>query len=199
MAVDTNVGNAAVLAKTGKEWNAWFRILDHWGAAEKGHKETARHLLEKHGLSAWWSQMVTVEYERARGLRKVNERPRGFAFSVSRTIAAPARRGFEAFTRANELSRRFTHGATVDARVGGRYRSRDGDAGEFLALDPPRLVRFTWENPDHAPGTVVEVRIEAIPRSIVNVRRRSSRSRAAIPPRRSDSPRARACDSSSPR
>jgi len=158
---DTNIANASVLEKTGKKWDAWFKLLDRWGAANKTHKETAKHLAAEHGLSAWWSQMVTVEYERARGLRKVNERAGGYAFSVSRTIAAPRRRIYDAFTDAKELSRWFTHDAKVEARVGGRYTNGDGDSGTFLTLKPPSVVRFTWENAKHAPGSVVEVRIDA--------------------------------------
>jgi hypothetical protein len=34
------------------------------------HKQIAEYLYEKHGLSGWWSQVVTVVYEQERGLRE---------------------------------------------------------------------------------------------------------------------------------
>jgi hypothetical protein len=48
-----------VLAKTGKRSAGWYRILDRWGADQKGHTATARYLREQHGVSPWWAQAVT--------------------------------------------------------------------------------------------------------------------------------------------
>ncbi len=67
----------------------WFRILDNAGAAEWNHKETAAWLHTAQGVPAWWCQMVTVEYERARGLRQVHQKVDGFSASISRTLPAP--------------------------------------------------------------------------------------------------------------
>jgi hypothetical protein len=51
------------------------------------HSEIAKWLAESGAVeSGWWAQMVTVGYEQARGMRKVNERPDGFSLSVSRTM-----------------------------------------------------------------------------------------------------------------
>lgn len=47
------ISNEAVLAKTGKGWEEWFRILDEWGMKEKGHTATAKHLREGYGLRRW--------------------------------------------------------------------------------------------------------------------------------------------------
>lgn len=64
------ISEEAVRAKTGKGWPEWFAILDAWGAPEKGHTESAKHLLDEHGLSPWWAQAVAIRYEWERGLRK---------------------------------------------------------------------------------------------------------------------------------
>ena len=63
------IGDKAVRARTGKGWEEWISILDAWGMKEQGHTLTARHLQEKHGLSPWWAQAVTIRYEWERGLR----------------------------------------------------------------------------------------------------------------------------------
>ena len=87
-----SISDEAALAKTGKNWSAWFRVLDRWGARKKSHPEIAKHLAAEHGLSGWWSQMVTVEFEKARGMRAaVGDRAaRGFEVSVQRTVPLSA-------------------------------------------------------------------------------------------------------------
>jgi hypothetical protein len=82
------MADAAVEAKTGKDWSGWFGLLDRAGAAKLRHKEIAAFLSEKHALPGWWSQTVTVEYERARGLRDVHQTTEGYAVGVTKTIAA---------------------------------------------------------------------------------------------------------------
>ena len=59
-----------VRARTRKGSEEWNRILDKWGAGEKGHTLTAKHLTEEYGLSAWRAQCVAIRYEWERGLRK---------------------------------------------------------------------------------------------------------------------------------
>jgi hypothetical protein len=81
------MSDAAVKAKTGKDWAGWFGALDKAGAAKLTHPQIARLVHEKHGVPGWWSQMVTVEYELARGLRVRHQTATGFSVSASKTIA----------------------------------------------------------------------------------------------------------------
>jgi uncharacterized protein YndB with AHSA1/START domain len=85
------MSDAAVKAKTGCDWARWVWALDKAGAHAWSHREIARHIAESYKLNSWWSQMVTVGYERIKGLR-VPGQARGGAFrmSKSRTIALPA-------------------------------------------------------------------------------------------------------------
>ena len=82
-----SMSDAAVKARTGKDWAGWFAILDKAGAAKLDHKGIVAILSQKHGVPGWWRQMVTVEYERARGLRAKHETTSGYSVSVSKTIA----------------------------------------------------------------------------------------------------------------
>ncbi len=153
-----SMGDEAVRAKTGKGWDEWFKVLDELGI-EKSHQERARFLAAEHGLSGWWSQSVTVEYERARGLREINQKCSGdFEVSVSRAIAVPVAKAFAAFAEAGQMDRWFSSKTEQDFRVGGRYRNADGDSGEFRVIVPNGRIRFTWEQKQHEPGSVVEVR-----------------------------------------
>lgn len=90
----------AVKARTGKVWSEWFRILDAAGAKKMTHQEIARLLHTKHQVGPWWTQMVTVTYERARGLRDKHQKPGGYEISVSRTVDASVSKAFKAWTDA---------------------------------------------------------------------------------------------------
>jgi uncharacterized protein YndB with AHSA1/START domain len=80
---------------------------------------------------------------------------------LERVIAGGVERTYSLFTAPEHVSDWFTTTARSDLRVGGRYSNTDGDTGEFLAVEPPHRVVFTWENPGHCPGTRVAVTFEA--------------------------------------
>jgi len=83
---------------TGKGHGEWFGLLDGWGATDHTHTEIARWLNTEHGVPGWWSQNITVNYERARGMRKPGQMADGFSASITRTIAAEPEQVLAAFT-----------------------------------------------------------------------------------------------------
>jgi len=96
------------------------------------------------------------------GGHSVNSERDRHRVGIRRQIGVSAERAFDALTRADLLSRWFTTAAQVDLRVGGRYRNADHDEGEFLVIEPPRRLHFTWENTGHCPGTVVELELRPL-------------------------------------
>src|SRR5262249_45621131 len=93
-----SMSDEAVRRATGKVWKQWFAALDKAGARRMRHPEMARLLHEKMGVREWWSQMVTVEYERARGMRAKPQRPGGDSVSASRTVAVPIGAAYRAWS-----------------------------------------------------------------------------------------------------
>jgi len=91
------ISDAAVQAKTGRVWAEWFTLLDAEGAGEMTHRQIAAALADRHGLSGWWSQMVTVAYEQARGRRKPHQTSRGYQVGVSKTVPVNANALFTAW------------------------------------------------------------------------------------------------------
>jgi hypothetical protein len=87
----------AVQKATGRRWAEWAAFLDERGASQLEHSAIAE-LAAEHGVSEWWSQMVTVAYERFRGLREPGQR-RGGGFDVnkSRTVKVSHGRLFAAW------------------------------------------------------------------------------------------------------
>ncbi len=123
------VAEETVAAATGRGWQEWFGALDGWGAASRSHTEIARWLREEQGVDGWYSQSITVGYERARGLRAPGQRPDGFAVGASKTIAVPVERLFEAFED-ETLRERWLPGAALRVRT----------------ATAPRTARYDWED-----------------------------------------------------
>lgn len=100
-----SISEEKVKAATGRGWMGWFVILNNMKATELPHKEVAQRFKEKHGAPAWWAQMIAVEYERARGGRKKNERAGGaFAVNVTKVMPMSLPKLFAAAT--NEKTRK---------------------------------------------------------------------------------------------
>ena len=123
-----------VKQKTGRTWAEWVRVLDGAQAAEKPHREIAKYVSSL-GTPDWWSQMVTVGYERIRGLRDRGQRRGGsYEAGKSRTFNVPVETLYGAFanarTRKKWLAEKFTIRTTI----------------------PSKSMRVTWED-----GTDVEI------------------------------------------
>ncbi|HKA69670.1 MAG TPA: hypothetical protein VKG85_11185 [Actinomycetes bacterium] len=119
----------AIRARTGRGWEEWFDALDQWGAAERPHRDIARWVAEQLGIQplSWAAQAITYSYERARGMRVVGERSDGFTITVSRTVAVPVDRLYEAF---------------LDEPLRTRWLP-DGELRERTATKPTS-ARFDW-------------------------------------------------------
>jgi hypothetical protein len=124
-----------VAQATGRVWREWTALLDADKASEMPHREIAVLVHDKHGVREWWSQMVTVGYERIKGLRdRGQRRGGGYETTKSKTYNIPVDALFRAW--ADDSARRRWIG--VDARV--------------RTATAPKSVRLQW--PD---GTIVVV------------------------------------------
>jgi hypothetical protein len=95
----TVMTDAAIKARTGKDWMTWFKALDKAGAETLDHKRIAKLAAEEMGAGPWYGQMVAVSYERARGLRAMNQKCDGeFSVSVTRVMDVPLAKLFAAAT-----------------------------------------------------------------------------------------------------
>lgn len=90
-AAEPDVGDDAVRAATGRDWDAWCRLIDRFDGRGRGHAAIAAHLSAAHGVDAWWAQTVTVGYERIRGLRLPYQAADGtFTAACTRTVTVDA-------------------------------------------------------------------------------------------------------------
>jgi hypothetical protein len=129
------MSDAALQAKTGRTWALWVAALDRVGAHEWPHGRIARHLHDELGVPGWWSQMVTVGYERIKGLREIGQRRGGeYEASKSKTLAVPVSRLYRAWKDARSRAK-WLPGVKLTIRAGTTDRS----------------MRITWDD-----GTAVD-------------------------------------------
>jgi hypothetical protein len=126
----------AVRAKTGRNWQEWVRVLDAAGAASMPHREIATYLYEEQQVPGWWAQMVTVGYERIRGLRDIGQRRGGsYEASKSKTLPVPLAELYRACSNARKREQWLP-----DTKLVVRKST------------PEKTMRITWED-----GTAVEM------------------------------------------
>lgn len=154
--------DAAVAAKTGRTWAQWVEALDAAGAEAMEHAAIARLVHGTFGVPGWWSQTVTVGYERIRGRRQLHQTARGFAVSKTRTFAVPV----------SALRRAFVPAARSQWLGGAPARERKTTT---------KVARWT-----EADGTHVDVQLDARgrDRSVASLQHSRLASRADVERRR---------------
>jgi len=139
------MSDASVKQATGCTWERWVKALDKAGAATKPHGEIAS-IVKFFKTDSWWTQMVTVGYERIKGLRERGQQRGGdYRASKSRTFDAPLSRVFYAFE--NDATRKrwldggiVVKSATANKRI--RLAWPDGTSAVvgFLAKGPKKSI-----------------------------------------------------------
>jgi hypothetical protein len=122
------MSDAALKAKTGCTWERWVKALDRVQAHTWPHREIAEYVYEKYHVPGWWSQTVTVGYERIKGLRAIGQRRGGgFEATKSKVFAVPLARLYRAWS---------------DGRT--RTRWLPGVELTIRTATPQKAMRITW-------------------------------------------------------
>ncbi|WP_297082116.1 hypothetical protein [uncultured Demequina sp.] len=78
----------AIRKATGAGWDEWVARIDAGPGRAATHTEIAAWVNANSDIGGWWSQGVTVGYERITGMRLPGQRPDGtFTLSRTRTFA----------------------------------------------------------------------------------------------------------------
>ena len=148
--------NDSILERTGKSWSDWFQILDGIDATKLTHTEIARYLYTDLKLDGWYSQGITVSYERVRGLRPpLGDRDGTFSASASKTVPVSIDMLFNAWIQPDQLDAWLGEG-TLKLRTSSHHKSARFDqleTGTILA------VYFTDKGPDKSLVAVEEPKL----------------------------------------
>ena len=147
---DNPMSDADVKRETGKGWDAWFAEVDKMGGADLGRRDVTQKLIADFKLAPWWAQTIAVDWEAARKIHQKDGRPKGYFICVTKTIAAPAERVFDAFGDPKQLSSWLGAGATAAFKEGGTFATADGNQGTYVKVTRPKKLRFTWDDGDAA-------------------------------------------------
>jgi hypothetical protein len=153
------MSDASITKATGHSLAHWFDVLDAFDVRQKGHTAAATHLYDAHKVPGWHAQMITVEYERERGLRAANQSCAGdFQVSVSKTVPVSVAEVAKAI---GETRRRAQWLAAADEGLARRLNAAlEGPKARQVAMkrDDYARLRYPWD------GGTVEIRINAKPR-----------------------------------
>jgi hypothetical protein len=124
------MSSPVIQEKTGCTWEKWVKSLDYHGAEKMSHRDIAKLVSEKYKVPSWWTQTVTVGYERIKGLRARGQRRDGtFEAGKSRTFNVPVQTLYDAW---------------ADART--RKRWLDGAEIKIRTATSPKSLRITWSD-----------------------------------------------------
>jgi len=158
VAADTpSHSDESVKSATGRTWQEWFKLIDERGGPPLGRRKIGLILYDEFKVDTAWGAAINIEYEAARGIVEKDGRPKGFMICATKTVGVPVSRAYQAFTSARELECWFGAGSAIEFEEGGRFVNSDGDCGTLTRIRTDKAIRFTWEQPRHTPGTVVEV------------------------------------------
>jgi len=130
------MSDSVIREKTGCNWERWVKALDSDGADKMPHGEIAALVKKTYKVGDWWSQTVTVGYERIKGLRAKGQRRDGsYEASKSRTFDVPVKTLFEAWAD-GVTRRRWLTGAAVRIRT----------------ATEPKSIRLDWNDSIVAVG-----------------------------------------------
>lgn len=130
------MSDSVIAKKTGRDWKQWVEALDPHKAERLPHREIAQLVSRKFGVPDWWTQAVTVGYERIKGIRAIGQRRDGtFEASKSRTFAVPVKKLFDACARAATRKRWLPEpGITVRSATSPRAMRMKWSDGSVVVL-----------------------------------------------------------------
>jgi len=141
------ISDEALEKATGKTRVEWFTMLDKLGARTMTHKEIARLLADRRLIqSGWWCQMVTVEYEYARGRRTVGETEKaGYEVGVTKTVSATPQEVWQFLT--SPAGRKIWLGDASPLKLKPResFTANNGTAAEIRTLKSGQRIRLVWK------------------------------------------------------
>jgi hypothetical protein len=110
------MSNAVISKKSGRTWAQWVEALDWHQAATKSHRDIAELVRNEFGVPDWWTQAVTVGYERIKGIRAIGQRRDGsYEANKSRTFAVSVNKLFGAWAQP-AVRRKWLNEADVTVR-----------------------------------------------------------------------------------
>lgn len=146
-------------AGTGKALEQWFAELDKMDGLKLGRRAINNFLYEQK-IDPWWCATIAVEYEKHHDVKKKDGLYEGYFVCSTKTIAAPLKDVYKAWTSDESLSNWFGPGTKADVKDGGSFQNKDGDKGSYSRVRENKDLRFTLENRSFAAPVLIDVQFQ---------------------------------------
>ncbi len=157
---DHAVSESSCKSATGKSLAEWFKALDKHGGVALGRRSLSNWLQEEHEVAPWWSSTIVAEYEIARGDLAKDGKPKGYSICPTKSIKAPAKTCFAAFSDAKALDTWFGPKHAVDLVDGGHWRNAEGNRFVIRKVNPAKNIRLIAEDEGLTLPTPMEIKFE---------------------------------------
>ena len=152
--------NAAIINATGRSKEEWFEIVESKNPAEMTHKEIAAWLQNEYQLSFWWSQEITVLYEKHAGRRKTGQtQDSGFQIGVSKTFNIPAVKLWELITSRAGFELISGDKLPVSNITETIQKSPAQIEYQITTLRKDSHIRMKWRVPEWKSHSILQVRV----------------------------------------
>lgn len=144
---EKSINRRTIKEKTGRSLEEWTDLLDEEGFREKPHRDITLYLNTHHGLSPWWAQELSVQYEKTVGRRVTGQTEKtGFQLGVSRTLRTSAGNLWSWLT--SEQGRIWFSGS-----------DSEGIETEPRVLKEGSHLRLRWKLPGWTDFSTLQIRI----------------------------------------
>lgn len=156
---DFPVTEAECKKATGKGLKKWFKELDEFDALTKGRRPSTQFIIAQ-DVDAWWATTIYVEYEAFHDVKKKDGLAEGYSICVTKSIAAPVAKVYEAWTDPTHFAQMFGESGTQAIQEGGKISCKGGCKGTFTRIRPEKDLRFTWEHKGCTAPMQVDVQFQ---------------------------------------
>jgi hypothetical protein len=151
----------ALTSGTGKRLEQWRVVIADAGLSEASHREIATYLHTTQGVTYWWAQTITVEYEKLIGRRIHGQTQDGlFQLGVNRTIGVRSDVLWEFVdSSSGETAILGQHVPVETGFVDLHARLASGLSVTTTTYVPRSHFRMQWRERDWSSHSILQVRV----------------------------------------
>lgn len=157
---DHTIDDATARRETGRTLGEWFAILDTFGGPAKGRRELGNHLYADHKVDIWWVSAINVAYEAHHGVVEKDGKGKGYTICATKTVKAAPEACQALLADTAAFDRWLGSGHRGDVVDGGRLENADGNRATIRKVNPNKVMRLVWEQPEAGAGTPVEIKLQ---------------------------------------
>jgi uncharacterized protein YndB with AHSA1/START domain len=158
------ISDEAVKKATGKPWEQWRDILKKSFTKDDIHKDIVTFLRDEYGLSHWWAQSVTVDFEQYTGKRKIGQtQTADYQTGVRKTMRAKADDVWDLLLSNKASSIWLGEQEIQEFKQGNKYQTKDGKSGEIRVIKPYHHIRLTWKLKEWENPSTLQIRVYSTP------------------------------------